>query len=181
MKRTLSFVLLCLLSVGMLFAADRKNAAADSDSWREGPTFVVYEDTLMFADGEKTDNVYSQALWIADANLEYGQISAWCSDGTGTEDVDIYVEYSADPSAADSSFSGSATAYLDQVQTTAKWDTLGIDPATLKQDRMRGALWVRIKADGQTGNPANTILHYSLFFHKKTNAPLSTMRAKSAD
>ena len=177
-KFLIMIVAILFMAFGSLFAADTTDTQVN---WKEGDTWILYYGPATFGVAGGTDNAYTQAFFIGEANLEYGGISCYGTNIAGTEDVNPILEYSQEKDGVNASFGGAITyADLDQVVTTLKTDTLGIELAV--DDGFKRSLWARIKFDGQTGNPHSLSMNWYVFLHKKPGAPKRGVAgAKSAN
>lgn len=143
-----------------LFAADTTNVAVSKD---EDDFYVIYYGIATFGSAAGTDNCITQWMRVdfVDWAINPGMLQIWCFDASGTEDVNGYVQFSSSDSAT--SFKELATdADLDQIQTTVIWDTIGVSMGKC----MYGAKYMRLKLDGQTGNPNGTKVNYYIYFQK---------------
>lgn len=165
-----SIIMVMLLVLGIPqtgTAADTTNCAV---SYYEGDTWIVYYGTVTFGSAGGTDNAYSQAMSIADVSNvadQYAYIQIWFTDGVGTEDANGTVQFSNSTTAT--TFSGTADANLDQIQVTVKTDTIGVVNGAL--DGLRGNRYMRLKLDGQTGNPNGAVCNYYIKIPKAAGAP----------
>lgn len=162
-----AIILLVLLFSFSAFAADEYN---NNVRWVEGETWILYYDTLQFA-ADSTASHYTKAMDVINANDAVGSIRAWCTDVTGTEDVNISVHYNNDLDFT--YFTESTIDVIDQVQTSAKVDSLGDD------DQFKQHRWLVLEADGQTGNPAATICYWFVLVKKRAGTPKKCAGAKS--
>lgn len=152
-----------LIMAQLCFAGDIENGSV---SWTEGGSFIAYSDTAQFTTNCETDNLYTSSMWIANlvqdsTSAKTAGLTLWarCGDMTGTEDVNVTVEFCYEKIPNDSAFvAAGGGGSLDQVQTTAK-NTYAYPPYP-------GALWARVKNDGQTGNPTNTWIRWGLYGKK---------------
>lgn len=173
-KGIFSIALAALIVIAALFYFAPEPAQAgdtynQSVQWFEGETFILYYGTIAFST-DSTGNFYTRAMDVGEANDAVGSIRADASDVTGTEDINIAIEYSNAPTAE---YTTSSIDILDQVTTTAKVDSLGDDPQFFQHR------WVRLKADGQAGNPAATTLSWWLFVKKRAGAPAKCAGARA--
>jgi len=166
MRFKLSFLGLAVL---LIFAAlyyftpkevEAANSSNNAVSFFEGEDFILYYGTLAFS-SDSTANHFTKAMDISECNNEIGGLQVVCSNVAGTEDVNVTLQYSNylsyfHPSVIDS---------IDNVNTTAKIDSVGDDPNFFK------TRYMRLKADGQSGNPAATVLSYYILLDKKARAP----------
>jgi hypothetical protein len=148
MKHYVALFYLFLFS--LLFAGENYNQS--SDVFTESPTIITYKVTFTMS-SDATGNFYSEALWVGDANTSDGWIYITQTNETGTEDVDFTLQTSLDASTWTTS---SADDELTQVGTTAVNDTLGVIDGTDDVNFHRKP-WLRIKGDGQTGNPGSVV------------------------
>jgi hypothetical protein len=143
--------LLVIVPIVNLFPADNYNQT--TDVFNESPVSVTYKVTFTMSDS--TGNYYSESLYIGDANTSDGSIYISQLNVAGTEDVDYTLQTSHDGS----SNWTTAADELTQVGTTAINDTLGIIDGA-NDWNFHNKPWLRIKADGQAGNPQTTVTIY---------------------
>lgn len=153
MKRLISLlftvVFLTLLSVNLI-AGDTYDQTAVC---YEDDKVVVFSGTVTFT-GDGTGNWYTQALYIPDCRYYHAYFTGWTNAESG-DDVNIFVEYSNDRSIWKLSSQASGQIIDDLNGGTVQADTIDVVAAT--QDCVfKGAVWMRLKLDGQTGNPVTT-------------------------
>jgi len=129
----------------------------------EGSTFIRYTGS---AEVTTTESTYTQAMFLADASANYAFIAASLPDVTGTEDVNVLVEFSNDLL----NWTAGGTTVIDQLTTTARYDTLNSVAGT-EFTYWKGSVWFRLVFDGQTGNPTNTA-SWNVILPKNAGAPL---------
>lgn len=117
----------------------------------EGFDYVRYYGTVDMSD-DTTGSHYTQAFLIGNANAVDGMLQAACSEA-GTEDVNVFVEYSHDRTTWTA---GTTDGDLDALGTTTVNDTLGI-AAGVDQILYHNLIWARLHFDGQTGNGDTTV------------------------
>src|SRR3989304_2771869 len=116
----------------------------------ERPGKLFYYGTVTFTDSASGAIYYTQAFYIGATNVSYAMGRFVCSEA-GTEDVNLFVEYSMD---AENWVAGTTDADLDAVGTTAKIDTIGIVESSV-QLLYRTWLFMRYKfVAGQNMNAA---------------------------
>ena len=159
MKKALFFsaILFCFVNVQ---AADTSNVAVN---FTETEYSIMYYGPAVMASDGGTDNCTTQWMLVdfIDFATNLGTIQLWCSDSTGTEDVNVYVQFSNSDS-ANRFFSLATDPDLDALSTSVVWDTVGIALGK----RCYGTKYMRLKFDGQTGNPNGTAIHWYIFFLK---------------
>lgn len=157
--------LVALLFVSLVLAAAVLPAQAQTNLTttqaavlvQEGPGYVVYSATV---DTVGTDTFRTPAFHIGGLDKTCATTclnlfaEAWASNGTGTEDVDITVEFSSDVGQPSNWDAASANAFT-QVTTTAQFDTLSTIAGAVDQE-FRSARWVRLVVAGQSGNPGDS-------------------------
>jgi hypothetical protein len=129
-------------------------------SKRDLPGRVIYFGSVAFADSASGTNYYTQAMLVSpfSAANAYGYFV--CSE-VGTEDVNVFVEYSNDRLTW---YAGTTNSSLDAVGTTAKTDTLNI-VAGAHDMIYHTFVWVRLKfTAGQAIN--STTITWSVGFDK---------------
>lgn len=156
----LSILFLVLFSFVSVFAADTTNVAVNKE---ESPYHVMYYGPATMASDGGTDNCTTQWMRIdfLDLATNPGTIQIWTGDLVGTEDVNGYIEFSN--SDTSSRFIALNTdPDLDAIATTVKIDTVVVALGK----RCYGAKYMRLKFDGQTGNPHSTVVHWYVTFLK---------------
>jgi hypothetical protein len=165
-----AMALLILWAPLMVWGADVYNEPV---RWYETKSHVVY---YGICDTMGTDNSFTQ--WFCILGLADYPAYGWaiCTNGTGTEDVNVLVEYSmsgANATAlADANNSGAVDG-LDALTVTYKSDTLTTYEGTASPQFKTKPIWMRLKFDGQTGNPANSDVYWWAIFRKSEDFMLS--------
>lgn len=132
----------------------------------EGATYVRYTGSVDMTT-DSTGSHYTQAMSIADANSGSGAVQLRLPNVTGTEDVNVFVEFSYDLL----NWSAISTAVTDGLSTTVVYDSLhSVGGADLFE--FESSVWMRLHFDGQSGNPSNT-LYWNVYLPKNTGAPTS--------
>ncbi len=132
----------------------------------EGTTYVRYTgDVDMTADGDSIASHYTQALYIGDSNQGTAVLQLDIPDSTGTEDINVFVEFSQDRL----SWTSISTAVIDAATNGTTYDTLSTVGGTALIE-YSGSTWMRLHYDGQTGNP-ELVLNWSAYLPKSTGAP----------
>lgn len=176
MKRIgLFFVIAFVLLFGMqnTFAAANgtvRNKATYHDEGAPGSEWVHYYGSATTVATDSIGTHYTKAMWIADYtayNAYFYMVMS--NDPGGTEDCNVYVEYSFDRTTW---FAGSAASgkIKDALSTTAVSDTLNIVDGVNDTNYKMG-LWCRLKFDYQAGNPIGTTLTWHLIFRKNPDSP----------
>ena len=123
-------------------------------------TVVVWEDdqTVVFSGSvdvstDTTGNFYTRAMLISDCRYYDAHIVAYTSDIAGeTEDVDVFVQYSMDRTNWFLSQNASGKVIDQLTYGTLQADTVNV--VADAQDRVYKSMpYMRVKFDGQTGNP----------------------------
>ncbi len=143
-------VLLSLLSFGLI-AGDNYN---QQTFVQESEKRLIYR--VSFTMTDSTGNYYSKRMYIGDANVNDGHIQIVQTNEAGTEDVDYTLQFSYDGKTFTSS---SADDELTQVGTSTVSDTLGIVDGS-NDNNFHNFPFMRLKADGQSGNPQTTVTVY---------------------
>jgi len=159
MKKLILAMMIFLISLPLM-GADATNQTV---SYIEDDYTVLYYGTATFGAAGGTDNCYTQLMRIdfLDLTTYPATIQIWCTDVTGTEDVNGFIQFSN--TVYDSTFKELGTdTGLDQIQTTVKFDTVGVCLGV----KCYGAVYMRLKLDGQAGNPNSTPVNWSILFYK---------------
>lgn len=159
-NKLLLFALLCVFP---LFAG-AQDTYDYSVSIDEGLSFVRYTGSLnVFPD--TTGNHYTQAMFIGDLNQNTGMFQGICSNVPGTESVNVLLQVSNDRL----NWVEIASPLRSALATTAVYDTVNVIQG-VNRIEYRNSVWMRLKFDGQTGNPRTTI-SWSVYLPKNTAAP----------
>jgi len=166
MKKFLFMILAFFVMASMVSAADSTNAS--SISILEGDTWLIYYGTITTGT-DSTANHNSQAMFIGSSNAEYGGIQVYFTNIPGTEDANGILKYSNDPAVKLANFSSTTYAGLDQISTTAKFDTLGVNAGV--NDMFKYSAWMVLQLDGQAGHPAGAVASFFIYLRKNEGAP----------
>lgn len=120
-KILINAVIMLMLIFSLSFAVETNYNSTITPT--ESPGAVTYSFSTTFSDSGSGDIYYTQGFWIKDLTEANGYINAICSE-VGTEDVNIFVEYSN--TFTGTYVAGTTDTDLDAVGTTAKQDTIGI-------------------------------------------------------
>lgn len=157
-------VAVMLLPSGSTYAGDTYNQAINKV---EGDSWILYWGQIAFVT-DSIGNFYTRAFQIGDSNVIDGMMTLSIANVTGTEDVNVTLQYSKDKTTGNFT-DGLSDSDLDQVQTTVIDDTVGTADGVVDK-KFHGNLLCRIKADGQTSNPELTVLKYWVFLRKNDGA-----------
>ncbi len=164
----LAVVLLCASSVFAVATGVTYNTAVSCQEGPVGTGWVMYYGvTATTVAADSIGDNYTQAMWIpfyTESNAYWNMVMY--NSATGTEDVDVYVEFSYDRSTW---FVGSQASgkIKDQLTTTMVADTLNIQTG-VADNYYKTAPWVRLHFDNQAGNPIGTYATWKLVFRKPT-------------
>lgn len=136
-------------------------------SEKEGYTFARFTGTIDMAE-EPEDSHYTQAFYIGNSNQGLGVVSVSVPDSAGTEDIDLYVEYSNDLV----NWTSIQTAVAEQLTAGVTYDTLSTVGGTALLEH-KSSIWARLHFDGQSGNPEN-VLTWEAYMPKNAGAPPAT-------
>jgi len=149
-----------LIGCSQLFAADTTNVVVN---YLESDYSILYYGPAKMGKAGGTDNSITQYMNIEglDFTNGLGHIQIWATDITGTEDYNGYIEFSN--STTGTTFQSLATdGDLDQMTTTVKLDTVGYANGI----KTHGAKYMRLKFDGQTGNPHSLVINWYIYLVK---------------
>lgn len=153
------FLSIFLLMVTTAFAVETtyNQTVAPSSPWGAS----VYSGTVTFTNHGSGDIYYTQSMLIGTVNkAKYGWFYVICSE-VGTEDVNVFFEYSFDNVTW---VAGSTDSNLDAVGTTAVTDTVGVVLGTACQ-KYQSYCYMRIKyVTGQAIDA--TVVTWKLGFSK---------------
>lgn len=161
MKKLIITLLFMVLGFGLFVAGDTYDYKTNID---EGRTYVRYLGQIDMSN-DTTGNHYTQALFIGDANQATGMLQAVCSNVPGTENVNVFLQLSNDRL----NWIEIPTAIRTGLSTTVIYDTLNIINGVNRVE-YKNSVWMRLKFDGQTGNPSTTIT-WSAYLPKNPGAP----------
>lgn len=152
---TLFFLIVCLFA--QMFAADNYNQTVTLIA--EGSKFKLLR-VDAFAMTDQEGNYYSEPINLGGWNTVDGYIQIQHTNETGTEDIDVTLQYSYTKSNFGTWTDGGSDGDLEQLTGgTTLNDTLGIAD-TVDQIVFHDSLWMRVKVDGQASNPATTVTIY---------------------
>jgi len=170
------FVLIIAFAIGLALAATATtyNNATYFEEGEVGTNYVLYYGTVATTTSDSIGYDYTKPMYIApftEYNCFYYLVMS--NSARGTEDCNVYVEYSFDRLTW---FVGSAASgkIKDQLTTTAVSDTLNIIVG-VEDTNYKIAPWMRLKFDYEAGNPALTTTTWKLRFFK--NPELETKQA----
>lgn len=127
----------------------------------EGHTYIHYFGTVDMSP-DSLDSYHTQALLVGNANQGAAILQGIAADSTGTEDINIFAEFSQDLK----SWHQLTPAVVDSQSITVTYTSLH----TAAGDTLDGSLWLRLHFDGQTGNSPTTV-RWDVFLPKNTGAP----------
>ncbi len=138
-------------------------------SVKEGFTYARYTGTIDMdtEDGDSIASHYTQPFFIGNSNQGIGIVTVTVPDSTGTEDINLFVEYSNDLT----NWKSISTAVKDQMTAGVTYDTLSTVGGTALIE-FKSSIWARLHFDGQASNPGN-ILTWEAYMPKNTGAPTS--------
>lgn len=160
MKHLMVLVIALLFVFTSAFAADTTNTVA---SKYEDDFAVLYYGVANVGVAGGTDKTSTQWMRIdfVDIGNNPGTIQVWCTDITGTEDLNGYIQFSNSTTAA--TFKELATdTGLDAIAITVKWDTVGVAMGI----KTFGARYMRLLFDGQTSSPHDVDINWYVYFNK---------------
>jgi len=157
-------LLMALLLTSVVIAGDRY----DYETYvRQTKTQVIYYGTVTFATANLEDNHFTKFFQIDDCNKEPAYLWAYCTNVSGTEDINAIIHFSSN---TDTSLVGTNASgvVLDQITaTTMRCDTLS-EATNVGDTYYSGARFMRINFDGQASNVATTLSWWAIF---KKNDP----------
>lgn len=156
----LGLMFLVLFCSVQIFAADVTNEAVNIE---ENKRFLMYYGTATFGAAGGTDDVTTQWMLVdfVDWINSPGTLQVWATDISGTEDYNGYVEFSNTTVGANF-FYLTTDSDLDQIGITVKWDTVGVALGK----KIYGVKYMRLRFDGQTGNPNSLVVNWYITFVK---------------
>ena len=166
MKRlTAGFLLLLMLALVAL------PAFADS-------TYVDVDDTFCDSDGaylachgtfsmgaDSTGTFFTPEIHIANANADTGWVRAVVLNNVGTENIDLFAEYSFD----NHTWYSVSAAVVTDIGTTAKLDTLGVVNGVKPIEHL-SASYLRLRFVGQNDNNDGGIVSWAIYLPKRAGA-----------
>lgn len=156
-KNILLFALLLLALPALIFGQDTYDYTVN---FEPGIDYIRYYGTVDMS-SDATGNHYTQAFLIGNANAVDGGVKVICSDVTGVEDVNGFIEYSDD---LKNWKVGATDTNLDSISIVLKATLIGKVGAN-DETLFHTSKWARLKLDGQTGNPGTTVT-WSVFVSK---------------
>lgn len=144
-------ILAALLLVCAPVLADTTAVSFMTEATTKGQ--IIYYGSFEVVDSTANSTYYTQAMWVGGCNENNAYGYFVCSEA-GTEDINVFVEYSRDLITWDAGTTNSA---LDAVGTTGKFDTLNI-VAGAKDLEYWVLPWMRLKL--VVGQNMNTPIFY---------------------
>jgi hypothetical protein len=151
MKRYFLIFLVLLLPV-MIIASDHYNETVTVKD--VGKETITFTGSSLMADG--TDNYFSQAFLIDDLNF-YDSYLVAVTNAETNDDVNVHVQYSFDRETWYDATTASGQVLDDVHDGVLQADTVNVT-AGVPDPLYKAAIWARVKLDGQSGNPATTVL-----------------------
>jgi len=145
-----NIILIVMLVLVFSFEGFATNYAKNQTVYvEEKPNMVRYYGTFTSVTGNTTGDIWrTQAIYIGFINKEYtgyeGRFSILWTNGGGTEDFNVFIDYTNDPSDSTTWVAGTTDAGLDATGTTAVQDTIGIRNGTTEK-KFRAYNWMRIR------------------------------------
>lgn len=173
--KCLGLVLLMLFYCVSIFAADTTNTAVNIE---ETEYFVMYYGTATFGVAGGTDDVTTQWMKVdfIDWINSLGTLQVWATDIAGTEDYNGFIEFSNTTVGANFFYLATDTD-LDALAITVKWDTVGVAMAK----KIYGVKYMRLRFDGQTGNPNSLVVNWYITFVKPDRHGKKFYKANQGD
>lgn len=163
MKRYFSIFLVMLLFLPVLvLSSDHYDESVIKKSSKES---VIFYGSSLMADAE--DSYFSQAFMIDDLNFYNSYITA-VTNAEASDDVNLHVQYSFDRETWYDATTASGLVLDDLNGGTLQADTVNVT-AGVNDPLYQTAIWARVKLDGQTGNPATTVVKWWWKFRKSTS------------
>lgn len=157
MKKIMLVICLALLLMfqTLLFAGDTYEQAVSRKVFASG---VLYYGTVdMTADS--IGNFYTNAMFVGNCNTNNAHIWAVCSNVSGTEDVNVFAQYSQLPDGTYIDAAQASGKIIDALSTTTVTDTINVTVG-VACTVYPTARWLSLKFDGQTANPLTTVSWY---------------------
>lgn len=161
------FNFLALLLLALVFAPVEAQTYNIATSVKEGATYARYTGSIDMATvtGDSIASHYTQPFFIGNSNQGIGIVTVTVPNVAGTEDINLFVEYSNDLT----NWKSISTAVKDNLLAGVTYDTLST-VASISLIEFKSSIWARLHFDGQTGNPRNT-LTWEAYLPKNTGAP----------
>jgi hypothetical protein len=171
MKKLILFIAALMLVSIPAFSGSTSAVYNSPTFCQEGPAgtgwvmYYGYTDSCSVANTDSTGDHYTKAMWIpyyTESDCFFNMQSS--NSAGGTEDCNVYVEYSYDRTTW---FVGSANSgkIYDQLTTTMVADTLNVIVGS-RDTFYKTAPWMRLHFDWQAGNPCGSVTSWRLIFRK---------------
>lgn len=156
-------VLMFALNATSVFAADTENATY-SKSYSETGSHIEYSFTMEYSATDSTDNLYTEAMYIAyfDPAGSDINVSLWTTDAT----INVLPTIQA-CSDLEGDYFYTCSVAADTIEGTGQRTVNTIIDAS---DTGLPALYLRIKLDGLAGNPATATVKGVIIVPKPENA-----------
>jgi len=102
---------------------------------------------------------YTNSMFIGNCNTNNAMIWAICSNVTGTEDVNVFAQYSQEYDGTWVLADSASGKIIDALGTTTKRDTINVIDG-VNDSTYPAARWLSLKFIGQTSNPLTTVSWY---------------------
>ena len=169
-NKLFAFLLVLALCFPLFGAANGTNYNCTT-AVKTAPGYVQYYGNFTTAATDCVGTFYTKSMHVGSLT-NYGNAYSYlvCSnDAGGTEDVNVYVEYSFDKKTWALGSLGSGV-IKDQLSTTAVIDTINVQNAV--HDPYYAIFpYMRLKFIGQTGNPIGTTITWKVKFFKDPDWP----------
>ena len=166
--KSLKFISFLILMLAFAVPGAQAQTYNSTVNVKEGYTYARYTGSIDMTSGaDSTGSIYTQGFFIGNSNQGDGIVSVTIGDSTGTEDVNLFVQYSNDLT----NWKNISTAVSDAMGAGVTYDTLNVVGGTTLIE-FKSSIWARLHFDGQSGNPSG-VLTYEVFMPKNTGAPPS--------
>ena len=183
MKSKFFVIVLLVLFASMAMAAETYYNR--SVEWDDEPGYVLYTSgTILVSDTITATVYYTKAMKIGPFTESYAYATFQVAGTTtGTEDINVIVEYANDPDDTNAIWvlgAGTTDSDLDAVGTTVVLDTIGIVAATAEA-KYKTYTWMRYKFVLGQANMAGKIIKFSTKFTKPEGLKARTVGQSAKD
>lgn len=176
MRKSIFSLAALLVCAALVFGAANGTNSNCATQVRSYPGFVIYSGTFTTAATDCVGTFYTKAMNIGGLSTDNAYSYLVMSNSArGTEDVNVYVEYSFDRSTWTLGSLASGV-IKDQLTTTAIIDTINVQTG-VHDPYYAIHPYMRIKFVGQTGNPVATTGTWKVKLFKDPTWPASSVFA----
>lgn len=172
--RLRNVLMVLMVAASLVFAAANGTNYNTTTQVRTYPGYVIYSGSFTTAVTDCVGTFYTKAMHIGGLSTDnaYSYLVA-SNSARGTEDVNVYVEYSFDKTTWTLGSLASGV-IKDQLTTTAVVDTINVQTG-VNDPYYAMYPYMRLKFIGQTGNPAATTITWKVKLNRDPAWPANAV------